>query len=153
MDVSDTPRRTAIELGNRAVRALSDTLADKLDEALIETDARTLRGLLTVVSGLLGEVNRCAGSDCMGRAIDGFRLWTPHARLAAETGRADEATHRAEAAEAALRQIASVGQVGGGHHLGLLTDWQDVARSQAWIAHAALATDGASATAVLPLAA
>ena len=111
-------RDSAIRQAERAAQALNASLAEKPDEKPIETDVRSLRGLSGVIGGLLGEVDRCGGVDCMGRALDGRRLWVTKDRFDAEKARADHAQACLDAILDAVRVDES--------RFGMLIDWQSI---------------------------
>jgi hypothetical protein len=128
--VAKSKRASAIEDAERALELLSRSLGDKADGHIIETDARSLRGLARVIVELLDETRLCGGIDCMGRMIDGHRFWVTNDRL-------DLQKKRTERAEDALRQIVTMIE-SGADRFELLVDWQGLATTSGAIARAAL---------------
>lgn len=128
--VETDARVTLLATGRRAAETLAQSMADKSADAAIETNAGSLRGLAEVIGALVDEANRCGGIDCMGRSVDGTRLWVTRDRF-------EEVERRAERHEATLRAIAAAVQPDGGD-MDMLIDWQGTARALAAAAQRAL---------------
>lgn len=109
-------RARVIATGRRAAETLGASVAGKPAEAVIETNASSLQGLSEVVIALVEDAGRCGGADCMGRSIDGTRLWVTRDRLEAVDS-------RARRLEAALVEIVEAGTLGGNEY-DMLIDWQ-----------------------------
>lgn len=122
-------RAILLATGQRAAETLARSMADKPADAPIETNAGSLRGLAEVIGALVGEANRCGGVDCMGRSIDGMKLWVTRDRF-------EEIESRAARYEATLRAIARAAEAGG--DMDMLIDWQGTARAMSTSAQQAL---------------
>jgi hypothetical protein len=116
-----------INVAQRALMALRGTVEEKSDQSAIETDVRSLRGVATVIEGLCTEVVKCGGEGCMGRAIDGIRLWVADDQYQQAKARAIEAEARAERLEAALRNIAEA-DAAALPEVAMFWDWQAAAQ-------------------------
>lgn len=138
-------RESAIAAAERAASTLTGSLGDKPDETPIETNAGSLRGLAAVIANLLAEVKACGGPDCMGRSINGVRLWATQDRLDQEIQRAADATERADRYAAALRTIEAWRASGLGD-FAMLVDWQAVASGMRQQAQAALRSESKAET-------
>jgi hypothetical protein len=112
-------RLHVIATGQRAAETLGLSVVGKSAQAPIETDVSSLRRLSEVVGALVEEVGRCGGVDCMGRSIDGTRLWVTRDRFEA-------VERRASRLEAALVEIAHAGALAGNEY-DMLVDWQGTA--------------------------
>lgn len=123
-------RVNLLATGRRASQTLAQSMADKPGEAAIETNVGSLRGLAEVIGALVDEANRCGGIDCMGRSVDGTKLWVTRDRF-------EEVERRASRYEATLRAIAAAVQADGGE-MDMLIDWQVTARALAAAARQAL---------------
>lgn len=124
-------RAMMLVTAGRASSTLRQSIADKPPETPIKTNAQSLDGLAGLIDALLADTADCGGSDCMGRSVDGVKMWVIRDRL-------DAAARRAGRYEAALRAIAQA--VGDGRdELDMLVDWQDTAQALARRARAALA--------------
>lgn len=138
-DMPAEGHRPLLMTADRALAALGGSLADKPDDTAIETNARSLRGLASVMDGLRQGLGRCGGADCMGYGGDGIRTWVRSEDLARVSARADRAEARARELEGALALIAEQTAVGGGA-LAMAWDWDVIAADMAARARAALAT-------------
>lgn len=123
----------------RASSTLARSLVGKADDSPIETDVRSLRGLAEVIDALVEEAKRCGGPDCMGRAVDGVKLWVTQDRLAIEAERSAAASARLARYEDALRTIGEVQLLDPGG-LDMLVDWHGVALQLRDVAQRALAS-------------
>ena len=130
-DGEDEERTKLLAMGRRAAETLAQSVAGKPAETPIETNAGSLRGLADVIEALLEEANRCGDIDCMGRSIDGTKLWVTRDRF-------EEVERRVARAESTLRAIAGAVQSDGGE-MDMLIDWQGTARALAEAAQEALA--------------
>ncbi|WP_033922480.1 hypothetical protein [Sphingomonas sp. 37zxx] len=132
--VTETDDRLAtIDLAERALAQLQQSLAGKDDHVSFEIDTRSLRGLASVIEATRREISRCAGERCMGRAVDGVKLWVAQAQFDVERTRAERAEARLAGMEAALAAIAASADHGE-EALGMLVDWQQHAL---WMQHCA----------------
>lgn len=127
-DGIDTAR--LIDAAQRALSAIGGVVAAKEDPAPIATNAGSLRGVAAVLTELTHEVRRCGGGDCMGRQVDGFKLWVTQDRL-------DAVQKRLFAAEAALARIVAEAN-DPVPDFAMLRDWHAVALRQGQIAQSAL---------------
>ena len=132
------PPQALLQTARRALTALLGTVEQKPDQSAIETDVRSLRGMATVIEGLCGEVVKCGGEGCMGRTIDGIRLWVAHDQYQAAQARLALAEARAGQLEAALRGIAEA-DAESLPEVALFFDWQAVAQRFQQAARDALA--------------
>ncbi|SEN60743.1 hypothetical protein SAMN05192583_3135 [Sphingomonas gellani] len=123
-------RARLLETGRRAAETLGRSVADKPDDAPIETNIASLRGLAEVMSSLVDDAHRCGGIDCMGRSVDGVKLWVTRDRF--------EALERqAVRYGAALAAIAQAGETAGGD-MDMLVDWQGTVRALSQVARRTL---------------
>jgi hypothetical protein len=136
----DRKREDLAALAQRAAASLTGSVEGKQDAAPIETNAASLRGIASVIGDLAAEVRRCAGSSCMGRSIDGVRLWVTQDRFDVEKARADHAVALANRYAATLHAIAA--SAPSDDSLGMLVDWQSHAASLHATARRALIQDG-----------
>ena len=134
---TDDDYRSLLMTAERAVGALSGSLADKPDDTSIQTDARSLRGIASVVDGLRTRLGRCGGADCMGHSRDGIRTWVRNEELSRASRRADKAESRATMLEAALAQIVAYSATPD-DELSMMWDWRDIAAQMATRARTAL---------------
>ncbi|HEU0066390.1 MAG TPA: hypothetical protein VFQ57_04025 [Sphingomonas sp.] len=123
-------RTDLLTTGARACDTLRRSMADKPADTMIETNAQSLTALADVIGSLVDEAGRCGGVDCMGRSIDGTRLWVTLDRF-------DAVERQAKRYEEALRVIASACSATT-NELDMLIDWQGTARSLSATARAAL---------------
>lgn len=119
-----------IAAGQRAAESLGQSVAGRPGEAPIETNVGSLRGLAEVLSALVEDANRCGGVDCMGRSIDGTKLWVTRDRFEA-------VEQQAVRYRAALISIAQAGEASGSE-FDMLVDWQGTVRALAQAARHAL---------------
>ena len=140
-DLATEGHRPILLNAERALAALGGSLADKPDDTAIETNARSLRGLASVVDGLRQGLSRCGGADCMGYGGDGIRTWVRSEDLARMSARARRAEARVEELEAALAWIVEQGTVGG-DALEMAWDWDVIAAEMAAHARSMIATSG-----------
>lgn len=99
------PHTEALACADRAIDALAQSLDGKPDDAPIETDVRSLRGLASVVDDLRGGLRRCGGTECFGHGEGGFRSWVRSELLGRETARAAAAEERMRELESALARV------------------------------------------------
>jgi len=139
-DADKTPETDhLLHSAQRAIEAIGGIVEAKEDVVPIATNAGSLRSVATVIDGLSEEVRRCGGDNCMGRAIDGMKLWVTQDRLTQALARADAATARVMMLEDALRRIAEAetASIGG---YAMLRDWEAVVANHRQIAQAALSS-------------
>jgi hypothetical protein len=105
-------------------------VAGRPADAIIETNVSSLRGLSEVVSALVEDAGRCGGADCMGRSIDGTRLWVTRDQF-------QTMESRARKLEAALVEIVEAGTLAGNEY-DMLVDWQGRASALTQVARHAL---------------
>lgn len=127
VQTAQEPPQALLQTARRALTALRGTVEQKADQSAIETDVRSLRGMATVIEGLCGEVVKCGGEGCMGRAIDGMKLWVAHDQYQQTKARLALAEARLEGLEAALRGIAEA-DAAALPEVALFFDWQAVAQ-------------------------
>jgi hypothetical protein len=123
---------------HRARNAICSIVEAKNDDVPIETNAGSLRSVAVVMGSLEQEVRRCGGDGCMGRSIDGVKLWVTMDRMATVRAIAESAIDRVKILEAALRAITVRGQTGFIDDYSMLNDWQAIAMEQQQIAESAL---------------
>lgn len=124
-------RATMLATAERASASLSQSVTGKPAETVIETNVQSLSGLARVMKVLLEDARACGGVDCMGRTVDGTKLWVTRDRLEA-------VEQRAQRYEAALRSIASTCADDAGE-MDMLVDWQGTARALSALARQTLA--------------
>jgi hypothetical protein len=95
-----------VEAAKKAARGMLASTEGKDGAAAVNTDVRTFRSLAAMLNTLSGEVAQCGGSDCMGRKIDGLRLWVTHDQLTVAQAEAETLRHEIYRLRAALRRIA-----------------------------------------------
>ena len=137
-DMAPEGHQPLLLTAERALAALDGSLADKPDDTTIETNARSLRGLASVVAGLHQGLRRCGGADCMGYGRDGIRTWVRSEDLGRMTDRARRAEVRVGALEVALGRIIDQATVGEGA-LAMAWDWYAIAIEMAAEARNAIA--------------
>lgn len=130
-DMTEANARAALlTTGRRASESLARSVTDKPTEAAVETNVGSLRGLAGVLEALVDDAERCGGLDCMGRSVDGTKLWVTRDRF-------EEVERRAARLESSLRAIADAVDASGGE-LDMLIDWQGTARALSEAARRAL---------------
>lgn len=127
----------ALVVVDRAIRSLAQSLDGKADDARISTDARSLRGLATVMDSLRTDLKRCGGAECFGHRANGFRSWVRHEVLERETARAVMLVDRVARLETALRGIAEITALPP-NEVDMFWDWAGAAVRARAIATAAL---------------
>lgn len=75
-------------------------------DAPVRTTGATLKGLSGLLRCLSDEVSSCGGADCMGRKIEGLRLWVTMDQFNAVEAEAKALREERDRLTAALRQIA-----------------------------------------------
>ena len=131
--MSDSSHRArVIATGRRAAETLEASVAGKPGDAVIETNVSSLRSLSEVVIALVEDAGRCGGPDCMGRSIDGTRLWVTRDRF-------ETMENRARKLEAALIEIVKAGTLAENEY-DMLVDWQGRAGALTQAARRALET-------------
>lgn len=116
-DTTEAETRAALlATARNAADSLARSVIDKSDETPIETNIGSLRGLADLIGALVDDARRCGGLDCMGRSIDGTKLWITRDRF-------EDIERRAALYQAALRTIANAADQSGGEY-GMLVDWQ-----------------------------
>jgi hypothetical protein len=136
--MAQDPPQALLQTARRALTALLGTVEQKPDQSAIETDVRSLRGMATVIEGLCGEVVKCGGEGCMGRTIDGMRLWVAHDQYQQMKTRLASIEAHVERLEAALRGIAET-DAETLPEVALFFDWQAAAQRFQQAARDALA--------------
>lgn len=137
-DVAAEEHQPLLLTAERALAALDGSLADKPDETAIETNARSLRGLASVVAGLHRNLRRCGGADCLGYNEDGMRTWVRSEELTRTADRARRAEARVRELEVVLTQIVEKATVSEGA-LPMAWDWDVIAAEMAAHARSAVA--------------
>lgn len=82
--------------------AVGPAVHGKEPKTRIETDATTLLAIGEVMALMLEDLHACGGTQCMGRAIDGIKLWVTQNQF-------DAAHKRAACMQNVLRCIAADG--------------------------------------------
>lgn len=146
-EATDSDARTALlEAAGRASSSLQQSIAAKPPGTPIETNVESLGGLSTLIDALLADASRCGGVDCLGRAIDGVKLWVTRDQFEAMGKRVVQSEERAARHEAhasrykaTLRAIADAVQTQ--DEMDMLIDWQGTTRAMANAARRVLADD------------
>ncbi|HEX8484894.1 hypothetical protein [Sphingomonas sp.] len=141
MSNEDRAREDLLAVAGRASSSLIRSVAEKAEDAPIETNVASLRGIARVITELAAEVGRCGGSACMGRSIDDVKLWVTQDRFDVEKARADRAVALANQYAATLHAIAAAAP--DDDSLGMLVDWPSHAASLHAAARAALTRENA----------
>lgn len=130
MATTSAERATILTVSRRAMETLRGSLADKPGDMTIETDVQSLQGLADVISRLLDEVLRCGGEECMGRSIDGVKLWVARDQYLA----LEQLNERHTRALRAIAEAISPRP----DEMSMLIDWEETAQAFAATARAAL---------------
>jgi hypothetical protein len=129
-EMADSGNRPLLLSAERALAALGGSLASKPDDMAIETNARSLRGLASIVEGLHNGLRQCGGADCMGYGRDGIRTWVRSEDLGRMADRARRAEARVDELEAALARILDQAATGE-NALAMAWDWDVIAAGMA----------------------
>ena len=133
MATTPPDRNTILAVARRTSETLRASILEKPGDMTLETNVQSLQGLADVISFLTDETLRCGGEECMGRSIDGMKLWVTRDRYL-------ELEERASRHASALRAIADA--VGSDRdELAMLIDWEGTAQALAATAREALRDD------------
>jgi hypothetical protein len=118
-------RGQLIDRARQTIVALGQAVDGKEPKAQMQTDTSTLRAIAELMASMLEDLTACGGANCMGRTIDGFKLWITQDRF-----------ERTQARNAQLEQaLRSINRAGGqADEDDMLIDWRETAKSMSRLA-------------------
>lgn len=75
------PRGEIVKAAERMSRDMIAKISGQDPNAALAIDVRSFRAIATLLGLVAADSSRCGGDDCMGRAVDGIRLWVTKDRL------------------------------------------------------------------------
>jgi hypothetical protein len=122
-------REELLALAQRTLAALGTAAASNEGTAPIETNSASLIAIAKVITQMLEDMQACGGAGCMGRAVDGTRLWVTQDRF-------DVVHAQGIRLRAILQQIAAEDNQDEGYDM--LVDWRENTSTLRRLARAAL---------------
>lgn len=122
-------RGQLIDRARQTIAAIGQAVDGKKPKTQVQTDTSTLRAIGELMATMLEDMTACGGAHCMGRTIDGIKLWVTQDRF-------ERVQARNAQLEQALRSID--GASGQGDEEDMLIDWRETARSMSRLAGATL---------------